>query len=607
MASLKYAMKYFFLFLLLTACGGGSGGGGDGEKETPTTPIDDAKTEEMTVEFEVPVQVRDANKPNARPIVKINGNSVEGFNKVSDLWTRYKTEIIVEEGSNRFEIQWVDTFSNTDITLGNVDINVSVESGTETVRVDQSGFVSSSYDADGDGIPNLNDPNPLEPNSTSEDPTTLELTVTIPEATYAGDIKVTGSWSSFDFGERLQHQGGRVYRGYLDNISPTSGTLRVYVRADGNVVSEYRKENHAVVRGENKISLSESDLALKPVSAKVTASLPDKNYRGSYKVRVKGVNGSSYTDMSGSNRSFSKDFNDLSTGNKTVELEVRNASENYLWASAKKTFTVKAGSSNVFAFSESDFNFSIDNDGDGISNIDDDQPDVPYVEPDPDVYVPYVSTPPVIDGDPSDSAWSADTNEYRWIDKIQVDNRTSDSSNEPDNSYENDPYHRWKAVHDGEYLYIRVFSENDFSAPVDSSEVWEDDAVNIFWDGNNSKGTSYDGVDDYHIIIALLTSDSYANSGTRWQQGSRSADLPTGNDLTFVTSLEGNDVDTYLDIYEIRIKLDKAGIQVNRAFGFDISIDDDDDGGGRDMKWGWYHNRDEVYKNPSKMGTLYLE
>jgi hypothetical protein len=67
------------------------------------------------------------------------------------------------------------------------------------------------------------------------------------------------------------------------------------------------------------------------------------------------------------------------------------------------------------------------------------------------------------------------------------------------------------------------------------------------------------------------------------------------------------------DVYELKIDLSSAGIDTNEAFGFELQINDDDGGDGRDSKWAWKHpsrgttDVDGTVENPSTMGTLKLE
>ncbi|MFK7857710.1 MAG: sugar-binding protein [Granulosicoccus sp.] len=167
---------------------------------------------------------------------------------------------------------------------------------------------------------------------------------------------------------------------------------------------------------------------------------------------------------------------------------------------------------------------------------------------------------------------------------------------------------RWFAMHDGTFLYIYVLGEsNALATPVrDSTEFFQDDSIDIFIDGNNSKGSFYDGVDDRHIIIPLLTSptDTTGPNTTAITTGPNSASLPS---VTFSTCLcDGQHT------WEVRLPLEAFDISVDRLFGIEVQLNLDNNGGTRDAKWGWSHpsrvneDVDNTFVIPSFMGTAVL-
>jgi hypothetical protein len=171
----------------------------------------------------------------------------------------------------------------------------------------------------------------------------------------------------------------------------------------------------------------------------------------------------------------------------------------------------------------------LDVDADGFSNLVErqagsrpaDDQDIPLA-----VLVLYNDRAPVIDGQ-FDSIWN--TAQFRDQDLIQlgignllVDTGIVDTAMSSD--------FKWAAMHDGSHLYIMVFVERGINQTLTADSgalVYEDDSVDIYWDGNNSKGASYDGVDDFHIIVGLLGGEGEANNSsandTRIQVGDRSS------------------------------------------------------------------------------------
>ena len=167
---------------------------------------------------------------------------------------------------------------------------------------------------------------------------------------------------------------------------------------------------------------------------------------------------------------------------------------------------------------------------------------------------------------------------------------------------------QWLALHDGIFLYVYVLGESaEIGTPVrDSTEFFRDDSIDIFIDANNSKGSSYDGIDDRHMIIPLITSpgDTSISNTTAITAGPNSASLPPVEFATCVC----NDQFTW----EVKIPLAEFGIQIDTPFGFEVQLNNDDDGGERDSKWGWFHpsrtteDVDNTFAIPSFMGTAVL-
>ena len=624
-----YCMKYMLWVLVLlslivqSACSGGGS-----SEENPKS--DDPETQAVTVRFQAPSPILSASGINldaVSPSVSINGHVVSGFQEDAGTWSRVKTELL-SDSNNNFRVVWNELFSNKELKLGEVVTVVHIKKSDTVVTLDQSEFVTD-FDADSDGITNFlereaaSDPYVSDANSTE---TSLSVTASIPNVEYAGSVDLVASWNGKAISMVRQ---GQVYTGKLSAIIPGSGSFYVHIKSAGTIVYEYRVNEYKVNRGENNQVVNAEDFTPKPIKTNVKANIPSRDYGGNIKVKVSGVSGNSFEDMGGSGTSYSKSFNNVSTGNKKVKIEIRSKAENWLWATAQKSYKVKVGTNNI-SFSSGDFNFNIDSDGDGLHNIDDPNPSVPEVVS-VDVTIPYTTNgAPSIDGNYTDLAWNSavtrdSDSKILHINHLMIEKRTNPGS-DLDDAFENDlrPQHTWAAMYDDQYLYLLVKVIDDYHDTCDSDNAWDDDDLNIYWDGDNSKGSSYDGINDFHILIPMferVTNDgecnaSYNKNGRR-RQGNNSAPLPTGGDLIFATGLSdestGDEI-RYVNTYEVRINLEKARIIPGRPFGIDIHIDDDDDGGIRDQKWGWYHrsrrgssNVDDTYKKPSVMATAVLE
>ncbi|MFK8075185.1 MAG: sugar-binding protein [Granulosicoccus sp.] len=253
----------------------------------------------------------------------------------------------------------------------------------------------------------------------------------------------------------------------------------------------------------------------------------------------------------------------------------------------------------------------LDADSDGASNLEErqagsrpgDARDIP-----PSVLILYTDRAPVIDGR-YDSLWGQAQFLDQQRESLTIENVVLDDGVVQDGEDRN---FKWAAMHDGEYLYVLVFAERgpQQSPHGDSPELFfQDDSVDIYWDGNNSKGASYDGFDDYHVITALLGSDGGENQSSqpatsRMQFGDRSAPIDPAAIRFGVCLCQGDQ-----QIYEFRIDLNAGRIPTDTTFGFEININNDVDGGIRDAKWAWFNDTgvDDTWRFPLKMGNVRLE
>ena len=253
----------------------------------------------------------------------------------------------------------------------------------------------------------------------------------------------------------------------------------------------------------------------------------------------------------------------------------------------------------------------LDTDSDGASNLEErqagsrpgDAADIP-----PSVLILYTDRAPVIDGR-YDSLWGQAQFLDQQRESLKIEKVVLDDGVVQDGEDRN---FRWAAMHDGEFLYVLVFAEQgpQQSPQGDSPELFfQDDSVDIYWDGNNSKGASYDGFDDYHVITALLGSDGGENQSSqpatsRMQFGDRSAPIDPAAIRFGVCLCQGDQ-----QIYEFRIDLNAGRIPTDTTFGFEININNDVDGGIRDAKWAWFNDTgvDDTWRFPLKMGNVRLE
>ena len=265
-----------------------------------------------------------------------------------------------------------------------------------------------------------------------------------------------------------------------------------------------------------------------------------------------------------------------------------------------------------------------DDDDDGFSNLNERINDTnPYDPFDPGAQTAQVfiteidpADAPIIDGLWDSDIWPSAQFRDRSRARLDIHNLMVDQGA---TQLDQQPSYRWGAMHDRENLYVIIFTEKvaDPQTPFsDSVEAYEDDSLDIFIDGNNSKLTSYDGVDDYHMIIPMFLNNSTAPNSTssasvRVEAGFNALPVPDG--LAFTTCLcDAPIIGEYT--LELSIPLSEVGITIGQPFGFEIQYNDDNDGGTRDAKWGWFHpsrtaigpDIDFTWEQPKFMGTVEL-
>ena len=190
---------------------------------------------------------------------------------------------------------------------------------------------------------------------------------------------------------------------------------------------------------------------------------------------------------------------------------------------------------------------------------------------------------------------------YLALENLLIDNTGSCSD---DNYYCYNNYMHFQMLHDGEYLYVKIAVEGEqlenwFN---DSTDAWQDDSVELYFDVGYDRLDAY-GDNDYERIFRFR--DTVADPTV---DGFYSA---SGMQTDFVTSYrhENDSTDVYQQLYEIRVKLSSIGLAPGETFGLEIAANDDDDGGDRDYKWGWWAlpGFDDAWRRPSVFGKAKLQ
>jgi len=194
--------------------------------------------------------------------------------------------------------------------------------------------------------------------------------------------------------------------------------------------------------------------------------------------------------------------------------------------------------------------------------------------------VPMTSVAPVIDGE-LDGVWH-NVGESRCLiaDIVNADSAT------PESWY--DLFATFKVMADADNAY--VFIEVQDSVIDYTFSNHQGDGVEIFFDGDNSKGSTYDGVNDTQIRITVDdveladTDSALSKEGTVFK--------------VLLTDLG----------YNIEASFPLAVLQIDpgNTFGFEMQINDNDGAGDRETIMRWHSDDNDSWQNASLFGQAQL-
>jgi hypothetical protein len=150
----------------------------------------------------------------------------------------------------------------------------------------------------------------------------------------------------------------------------------------------------------------------------------------------------------------------------------------------------------------------------------------------------------------------------------------------------------WKAAWDDQYFYVFITTVDETQI-ADGPNWWKDDLIEVYIDGDNSKGASYDGVNDFQYVH-LWNASSIQEEALGATSGVIASQQATANGYNT----------------EIAFPWTTLGFgstpSVNYIMGFDVAVCDDDDGGDRDDKLTWNATTDQGYNDPGIFGEIRL-
>jgi len=151
----------------------------------------------------------------------------------------------------------------------------------------------------------------------------------------------------------------------------------------------------------------------------------------------------------------------------------------------------------------------------------------------------------------------------------------------------------WQTSWDNEYLHVKVDAMDDRFVK-DSGAPWSDDSIEIFVDADGSRGSRFDGQNDFHFIF-------------RWQDDrvNLSQSSPRRGDLGILKAMNRHANGYTL---EASIPWSTLGVipQNGSIIGLEVQVNDDDTGNGRDGKLAWFSKNDNAWRNPQNFGRMLL-
>ncbi|MFC1634352.1 sugar-binding protein [Planctomycetota bacterium] len=152
----------------------------------------------------------------------------------------------------------------------------------------------------------------------------------------------------------------------------------------------------------------------------------------------------------------------------------------------------------------------------------------------------------------------------------------------------------WRALWDYDHIYVWV-EVNDEALQFDSGQAssWQDDSVEFYIDGDNSKGDTCDENDHQY---AFAWNNGVVEEPRAYHNGEPSL---VGIEYAVVTTGSGYLFEMRIPWMSIMGEPPLAG----QLIGIEVFINDDDDGGDRDSQIAWYGTDGNGWQTPSMWAT----
>ena len=195
----------------------------------------------------------------------------------------------------------------------------------------------------------------------------------------------------------------------------------------------------------------------------------------------------------------------------------------------------------------------------------------------PTVGIQKTDTPPVIDGK-ADNIWDN-------AEKLYANNILTGTGGDGSTNCSGFAQLLW----DDNNIYA-LCTVTDDQLVHNGGDVYEDDNVELYFDSNNSKGSSYDS-DDVQLSFnydskTIATIPSGYNT--------------TGIEFVVLPTKTGYNVEASIPWSNIKCK----DLKSDMLIGFEFMINDDDDGSSRDNKISWNATSDNAWQSAFSFGTI---
>jgi len=191
-----------------------------------------------------------------------------------------------------------------------------------------------------------------------------------------------------------------------------------------------------------------------------------------------------------------------------------------------------------------------------------------------DMEIGYAIQPPVLDGE-YDDIW-ADASTQSFVPLADPANASG----------------TWKVLYDAENLYV-IVDVTDDSLQNDSASSWQDDSVEIYFDGGNTKVNTPLSGDDHQYTFGWTTDDIQGTNITGATEGMEHAQVTT-------------DTGWRIEIKMPWLSIQGASPQAGDLIGIDCYYNDDDDGGDSRENKLLTFSATEAWNDASGWGTAVL-